>query len=150
MKGINKRLMKAKLKHYKKRESKNMILIWKSRCLNALQISPFISQNLKLLIWWLIVEWVTTLDLVTILIFLSEQNIITNVRIWTDYIHTSSRKLSQLSNKKRIGAFGLLELEIWAEQWIVSGIQDRFWLLRCCYNLNLKMALLNLGLPWTF
>jgi hypothetical protein len=27
MKSINKRLMKAKLKHYKKRESKNMILI---------------------------------------------------------------------------------------------------------------------------
>jgi hypothetical protein len=30
MKNINKRLMKAKLKHYKntKKESKNMILIW--------------------------------------------------------------------------------------------------------------------------
>jgi hypothetical protein len=33
MKSINKRLMKAKLKHYKniKKESKNMILIWKPR-----------------------------------------------------------------------------------------------------------------------
>jgi len=33
MKNINKRLMKAKLKHYKniKKKSKNMILIWKPR-----------------------------------------------------------------------------------------------------------------------
>jgi hypothetical protein len=31
-------------------------------------------------------------------------------------VHESSRKLSQLSKKtKRIGAFGLLQLEIWAE-----------------------------------
>jgi len=62
MKDINKRLMKAKLKHYKhiKKESKNMILIWKPRCLNAWQMPPFISQNSELLIWWLIVEWVAT------------------------------------------------------------------------------------------
>ena len=52
MKGINKRLMKAKLKHYKntKRESKCMILIWKPRCLNAWQMPPFIGQNSELLI----------------------------------------------------------------------------------------------------
>jgi hypothetical protein len=45
MKGINKRLMKAKLKHYKniKRESKNMILISKPRYLNAWQMPPFIG-----------------------------------------------------------------------------------------------------------
>ena len=62
MKSINKRLMKAKLKHYKniKRESKNMILIWKPRCLNTWQMPPFIGQNLELFIWWLIVEWVAT------------------------------------------------------------------------------------------
>jgi len=29
--------------------------------------------------------------------------------------HESSKKLSQLSNKIRIGAFGLLELETWAK-----------------------------------
>jgi hypothetical protein len=52
---------------------------------------------------------------VTILIFLSEQNVIANVRIGIDCPHEISRKLSQLSNKKRIGAFGLVELEIWAE-----------------------------------
>ena len=42
--------------------------------------------------------------------------------------------------------FGLLELEIWAEHWTVSGLQERFRLLCCCYNLDLKTALLNLGL----
>ena len=47
MKGINKRLMKAKLKHYKniKKESKNMILILKPRCLNGWQMPSFIGQN---------------------------------------------------------------------------------------------------------
>jgi len=39
------------------------------------------------------------LDLVTILIFLSEQNVISNVRIWIDCPHESSRKLSHLSKK---------------------------------------------------
>jgi len=86
------------------------------------------------------------LDLVTILIFLSEQNVIANVRIWVDSPHESSRKLSQLFNKIRIGAFGPLKLEIWVEHWKVSGLQDRFWLLCCCYNLNFKTVLLNLGL----
>jgi hypothetical protein len=55
------------------------------------------------------------LDLVTILIFLSKQNVIANIRIGIDCPHKHFRKLSQLSNKKRIDAFGLLELEIWAE-----------------------------------
>jgi len=52
MKIINKILMRAKLKHYKniKRESKNMILIGKLRCLNAWQMPPFIGQNSELLI----------------------------------------------------------------------------------------------------
>jgi hypothetical protein len=45
-----------------------------------------------------------------------------------------------------LGAFGLLELKIWAEHWTMSGLQDRFRLLCCCYNLNLKTVLLNLGL----
>ena len=48
--------------------------------------------------------------------------------------------------KNRIGAFGLLELEIWVEHWTMSGLHDRFQLLHCCYHLNSKMALLNLGL----
>jgi len=46
---------------------------------------------------------------------LSEQNIIDNIRIGTDSLHESSGKLSQLSNKTKIGIFGLLELEIWTE-----------------------------------
>ena len=52
MKSINKRLMKAKLKHYKntKKESKNMILIRKPICLNVWQMPPFIGQNSELLI----------------------------------------------------------------------------------------------------
>ena len=37
-----------------------MILIWKPRCLNAWKMPPVIGQNSELLIWWLIVEWVTT------------------------------------------------------------------------------------------
>jgi hypothetical protein len=86
------------------------------------------------------------LDLVTILIFLSAENVIANIKIWAASLHESSGKLSQLSNKSRTSAFGLLELEIWAEHWTVSGLQDRLWLLRCCYHLNSKMTLLNLGL----
>jgi len=86
------------------------------------------------------------LDLVTILIFLSVENIIANIRIWTDSSHESSGKLSQLSNKIRIGTFGLLELEIWAEHWTMSGLQDRFWILCCCHHLNSTMTLLNPGL----
>jgi len=122
-----------------------MILIWKSRCLNTWQMPSFIGQNSELLIWWLIIEWVP-LDLVTTVIFLFEQNVIVNVRIWIDNLHESSRHLSQLSKKIRISAFGHLELEIWAEHWIVSGLQDKFRLLCCCYNLNLKTVLLNLEL----
>jgi len=87
-----------------------------------------------------------TLYLVTILIFLSKQNVIANVRIRIDLNHESSRKLSQISRKKQLRSFGLLELEIWVEHWTVSGLQDRFRLLRCCYNLDLKMAFLYLGL----
>jgi len=78
------------------------------------------------------------LDLVTTIIFLSEPNIIANVRIWIDSLHESSRNLSQLSNKTIMSSFEILELEIWAEHWTMSGLQDRFQLLFCCYNLNLK------------
>ena len=49
------------------------------------------------------------LDLVTLFIFLSAENIIANTRIWIDSLHKSSGKLSQLSNKTRIGTFVLLE-----------------------------------------
>jgi hypothetical protein len=86
------------------------------------------------------------LDLLTNIIFLSEQNIIANVKIWTDILHESSGHLSQLSNKTRMSSFELLELEIWAEYWTMFGLQDRFWLLFCYYNLNLKTTILNLGL----
>jgi len=86
------------------------------------------------------------LDLVKILIFLSAENFIAHIRFWADSLHESSKKLSQLSNKRRIDAFGLLEFEIWAEHWIVSELEDKFRLLCCCYNLNLKTIILNLGL----
>jgi hypothetical protein len=46
---------------------------------------------------------------------LSAENIIANIRIGADSLYESSGKLSQLSNKIRIGAFGHLELKIWAE-----------------------------------
>ena len=61
MESINKKLMKAKLKNYKKnkkREIKSMNLIWTTKPLNTWQMPPFIGQNSKLLIGWLIVEWV--------------------------------------------------------------------------------------------
>jgi hypothetical protein len=86
------------------------------------------------------------LDLATTIIFLSEQNIIANVRIWTDSLHESSGNLSSLTNKTIMSSFGLLELKIWAEYWTVSGLQDRFWLLFCSYNLNLKTDVWNLWL----
>ena len=85
------------------------------------------------------------LDLVTILIFLSEQNVIDNIRIWTDLNHESYRKLSQISWKKKMRLFELLELEIWAEYWTVFGLQNKFELL-CYYNLVLKTAFWNLAL----
>ena len=49
--------------------------------------------------------------------------------------------LSFLGKKWR--SFGLLELQIWAKHWTVFGLQDRFRLLRCCYDLDLKTALLD-------
>jgi hypothetical protein len=48
--------------------------------------------------------------------------------------------------KNKLTSFGLLKLKIWAEHWTMSGLQDRFRCLCCCYNLDLKMAFLNLGL----
>ena len=123
-----------------------MILIWKPRCLNAWQMPPFIGQNLELLICWLIDEWVATSWLDDNSFFLSAKNVIDNVIIWTDLNHESSSKLSQLSRVKTLRSFGLLELEIWAEHWIVSGLQDRFRLLCWCYNLDSKTAFLNLRL----
>ena len=123
-----------------------MILIWKPRCLNTWQMSPFIGQNSEILICWLIVEWVATSWLWQSLSSSLPKNIIDNVIIWTDLNHESSRKLSHISRIKTLRSFGLLELEIWAEHWTVSGLQDRLRLLRCCYNLDLKTAFLNLGL----
>jgi hypothetical protein len=83
-----------------------------------------------------------TLDLVKILM----GNVIASIRTGTTCTHNSYRKLSYLSRKKKLRSFGLLELEIWAEHWTVSGLQDKFGLLHCCYNLDLKTAFLNLGL----
>jgi hypothetical protein len=86
-----------------------------------------------------------TLDLVKILIFLSEQNIIANIRTRTT---CAIKVIGNCLNfpRKKLRSFGLLELEIWAEHWTVSGLQDRFGLLCCCYNLDLKTTFLNLGL----
>ena len=94
-----------------------MILIWKPRYLNAWQMPPFIGKNSELLIWWLIVEWVATSWLGNTSYLLVCRKCIANIRNWTNSLHESSGKLSQLSNVKRIGAFGLLELEIWAKHW---------------------------------
>ena len=77
-----------------------MILIWKPRCINAWQMPHYIGQNLELLIWWLIVEWWPNLDLVTILIFLSEQNVIANVIIWTDFPWKFQEIVSSFQQKK--------------------------------------------------
>jgi hypothetical protein len=55
-------------------------------------------------------------DLVTTIIFLSEQNIIANIKILIDSLHEHSGHLSQLKKKKtKTSSFRLLELEIWAE-----------------------------------
>jgi len=93
------------------------------------------------LTWWLVFNIVGRL-----LILLASQNIIANIRIWAHSLHESCGQLSLLFNLKNQSSFGLLELEIWAENWIVSGLQDKFWFLRCCYHLNSKIALLNLRL----
>ena len=61
MKSINKILMKENLRLTKniKREEKSRFLIWTTKPQNVWQMPPFIGQNLELLIWWLIIEWVT-------------------------------------------------------------------------------------------
>jgi hypothetical protein len=45
MKNVNKRLMKAELKHYKitKKENKSKILMWKQICLHVWKMPPFIG-----------------------------------------------------------------------------------------------------------
>jgi hypothetical protein len=49
-----------------------------------------------LLTWWLAID------------LLAGQNIIANIRIWTDNLHESSGYLSHLSTKKWMSSFGLL------------------------------------------
>jgi hypothetical protein len=83
------------------------------------------------------------------LILLAGPNVIDNIRIraplnlWKLWAIVSSFK-------KKKSSFGLLELKIWAKNRSVSELQDRFWLLHCCQDLNLKTAELSLGLLWNF
>jgi hypothetical protein len=78
------------------------------------------------LTWWLVIDivgWLLTL--------LASQKVIANIKIGAHSLHESCGKLSQISSKRRMSLFGLLELEIWAEHRTVSGLQDRFRRLFC-------------------
>ena len=123
-----------------------MILIWTPRCLNTWQMTPFIGQNSELLICWLIDEWVATSWLGDNSYLLVCQK----CHWWRHNLnkHKSWKFLEIVSSfqGKNVRSFGLLEREIWAEHWTMSELQDRFGLLCCCYNLDLKTAFLNLGL----
>jgi hypothetical protein len=55
------------------------------------------------LTWWLAID------------LLSGQNVIANIRFWTDSFHKSCGHLPQISTKKGMSSFGLLEFMIWAE-----------------------------------
>ena len=86
------------------------------------------------------------LDLVTILIFLSVENVIANIIIWTESLHASFEKLSQLFKKNKNEV-------IWTSRtqdmgWTLNSIWvvGQFQLLYCCYNWNLKTVLFNLWL----
>jgi len=131
MKSINKRLIWTKLKHYKniKREKEHDLDL-KTKMPKCMENASFYRWKFRtidlmtncwmgghILIWWQSLS--SCLNKTSLLNSEFEQI-------------KSSRKLSQLSNKKRIGAFGLLELEILVEHWTVSGLQDRFWLLHYC------------------
>jgi len=56
-----------------------------------------------LLTWWLAID------------LLSGQNVIANIRFWTNSFHKSCGHLPQISTKKGMSSFGLLEFMIWAE-----------------------------------
>ena len=123
-----------------------LILIWTPRCLNAWKMPPFICQNLKLLIWWIIVEWVATSWLwwKSLSSCLNKTSLLTSELDPYEIMKVLGNSLSFLG-KKKIRSFGLLELKIWDEHWTVSGLQDSFRFLRCCYNLDLKTAFLDLN-----
>jgi hypothetical protein len=96
-------------KHKEREQEQDLNL--KTKCLNVWQMPPFIGKKFKT-IDLMTNYWVGGHLLTTTIIFLSEQNIIVNVIIWTDSLHESSGHLSQLSNKIRMSSFGLLEHKI--------------------------------------
>jgi hypothetical protein len=117
MKSIKKRLMRAHLKHYKntKKESKNMILIWTTKMSKCMANASFYMPKFRtidlmtncwvgghILTWWQSLS--SCLNKTSLVISDYEQ-----------ILYESSGTLSHLSNKIRIGVFGLLKLEIWAE-----------------------------------
>jgi len=117
MKSIKKRLMRAQLKHYKntKKKSKNMILIWTTKMPKCMANASFYMPKFRtidlmtncwvgghILTWWQSLS--SCLNKTSLLISDYEQ-----------ILYESSGTLSHLSNKIRIGVFGLLKLEIWAE-----------------------------------
>jgi hypothetical protein len=89
--------------------------------------SPFLT-------WWLAIDLFTG------------QKVTANIRIWIDSLMKVMRICLSFPIKKWMSSFGLLKLEIWAKHRTMSRLQDKFRLLFCWYNLNLKMAALNLGL----
>jgi len=150
MKSINMILMKAKFKHYKnikrEREQEQDLDLNNPapKCMaNASFYRPkFRTIDLmtncwvgdQLLTWWQ-----------SLSSCLNKTVLLTSEFKQTWIMKVLGNCLS-FSRKKKLRSFGLLELKIWAKHWTVSRLQDRFGLLRCCYNLDLKMAFLYLGL----
>jgi len=150
MKSINMILMKAKLKHYKnikreKEQEQDLDLNNQApKCMaNASFNRPkFGTIDLmtncwvggQLLTWW---KFLSSC--------LNKSSSLTSEFEPTLLMKVLGNCLS-FPGKNKLRSFGLLELEIWAEHWTVYGLQDRFRLLCCCYNLDLKTAFLNLGL----
>jgi len=86
MKGINKRLMKAKLKHYKniKRErerEQEHDLDLKIRMPKCMANASFYRSKFRTIDLMTLLSGWPPLDLVTILIFLFPENVIANIRI---------------------------------------------------------------------
>ena len=139
MKSINKKLMKAKLKNYKKYKERNKEheLDLNNQVIKYMANASFYRPKFRII------------DLMT--------NCWVGSQLLTLWKSLSSclnktkmlpSELGPLENMKVVGnwlsfpekkwrSFGLLELQIWAKHWTIFGLQDRFGLLRCCYNLDL-------------
>ena len=147
MKSINKILMKAKLKNYKKykERDKRQVLDLNNQVTKYMANASFYRPKFKIInlmtncwvggqlltLWKSLSSFLNKMKLLA-----SELGPLENMKVVGNWVRFPGKK-------KR--SFGFLELQIWVKHWTVFGLQDKFRHLHCCYNLDLQTAFLDLG-----